>query len=82
MRGLPSQLRDSLTTVRAHVASRHGAYPHTSAALDELHRALEAEFPRGPAAKAKPRARRVLQRSGDHRQRAWRWYMRHQRLLK
>ena len=68
MRGLPSKLRNLLTAVRAHVSSKHGAYPNTVAALDNLQAALEAEFPH--RVDTGSRARRVAKRDGDHRKRA------------
>lgn len=78
MRGLPSSLRNLVVRLQAHVATRRGAYPHTSAALEDLKRALAAEFIQ-PAGPRRP-GRGGASRSGDQEKRARRWYMRCHRL--
>ena len=43
-KGLPFRLRDVLAKLREDLRTRRGAHPRTTAALDQLHEAIEAEF--------------------------------------
>ena len=56
------------------------AHPQTAHALEELEKAVAAEFPLAAAATGAKRQRPAQTRTGDHKKQSWRWYMRCRRL--